>query len=369
LKKHIKDVSCQIESLLKDINTAETQINMKENTLEDTQEKYQKTIENLSKFKQTTEQFEEMIKDSREKETGFTLSIDRSTSRVKQLKEELDRIDQGIVDHTQKKSIKKQQFASYGFQDVFKFTDAELNRDKESILSLLKYTILVEANGENLFPYSSHYHIPLNDYPDDSPVLPLPFGLEVKKEISPSTARKAASWLRNASGFLKENGFIADGIGIRGYDPETVNYCLSSAAREYNKALLAEKILFEEKAQGEYADQQKIQKEFTLTLEAQRIALNTLLNEKEEFEKALSQLNLNMTQYTGQKKFILDTTLLNFKDAPKVVPGRGRDSFSQLIVSLVIASGSRMPVGFGVLPGSTSDSTTLPDVYLQRHMF
>ena len=66
-------------------------------------------------------------------------------------------------------------------------------------------------------------------------------------------------------------------------------------------------------------------------------------------------------------KFILDTTLLQlsggFEKAPKVVPGRGKDSFSQLIVSLVIASGSRLPVGFSVLSGNTSDSTTLPDIY------
>ena len=66
-------------------------------------------------------------------------------------------------------------------------------------------------------------------------------------------------------------------------------------------------------------------------------------------------------------KFILDTTLLQlsgeFENAPKVVPGRGKDSFSQLIVSLVIASGSRLPVGVKVLPGNTNDSTTLPEIY------
>jgi len=66
-------------------------------------------------------------------------------------------------------------------------------------------------------------------------------------------------------------------------------------------------------------------------------------------------------------KFILDTTLLQlsgeFENAPKVVPGRGKNSFSQLIISLVIASGSRLPVGVKVLPGNTNDSTTLPDIY------
>lgn len=65
--------------------------------------------------------------------------------------------------------------------------------------------------------------------------------------------------------------------------------------------------------------------------------------------------------------FILDTTVLElsgkFEGAPKVKPGRGRNSFSQLITSLVVASGSKLPVGFGVLPGGTNDSTTLPDAY------
>lgn len=66
-------------------------------------------------------------------------------------------------------------------------------------------------------------------------------------------------------------------------------------------------------------------------------------------------------------KFIIDTTLLEldgtFKDAAKVTTGRGSNSLSQLIVSLVIASGSRLPVGFGVLAGNTNDSTTLLEVY------
>lgn len=90
-------------------------------------------------------------------------------------------------------------------------------------------------------------------------------------------------------------------------------------------------------------------------------------------QKNLQEVLFNMIIAVGKKegiplnKFILDTTLLEldgkFKDAPKVVPGRGTKTFSQLLVSLVIASGSRMPVGFGVLPGNTSDSTTLPDIY------
>jgi len=91
----------------------------------------------------------------------------------------------------------------------------------------------------------------------------------------------------------------------------------------------------------------------------------------------LEEVLFNMIMGAGKKagiplnkfinKFILDTTVLEldgkFKDAPKVVPGRGTNSFSQLIVSLVIGSGSRIPVGFGVLPGNTSDSSTLPGIY------
>ena len=65
--------------------------------------------------------------------------------------------------------------------------------------------------------------------------------------------------------------------------------------------------------------------------------------------------------------FILDTMLLEldgyFKNAAKIRTGRGTDFFSQLKVSLVIASRSRIPVGFGVLPGNTSDLSTLPDIF------
>ena len=102
-------------------------------------------------------------------------------------------------------------------------------------------------------------------------------------------------------------------------------------------------------------------------------ALTALGGDKKSMEEVLYNLVMDSSRKAGipLNKFILDTTLLqlsgDFNDAPKVVPGRGRDSFSQLIVSLVIASGSRMPVGFGVLPGSTSDSTTLPDVYNSVH--
>ncbi len=78
-------------------------------------------------------------------------------------------------------------------------------------------------------------------------------------------------------------------------------------------------------------------------------------------------VNAGKKSHIPLSKFILDTTLLQldgeFKNAPKVVPGRGNRSFAQLIVSLVAASGSRMPVGFSVLAGNTSDSSTLPGIY------
>ncbi len=65
--------------------------------------------------------------------------------------------------------------------------------------------------------------------------------------------------------------------------------------------------------------------------------------------------------------FMLDTTVLEldgkFKAAEKVMPGRGKNSFAQLIVSLIIASGSRIPVGFGVHAGNTSDASTLPHAF------
>jgi len=88
-----------------------------------------------------------------------------------------------------------------------------------------------------------------------------------------------------------------------------------------------------------------------------------------KLEEILINLVLNAGKKSGipLNKFILDTTNLQldgkFNGADKVVPGRGKDSFSQLIVSLVIASGSRIPVGFGVLPGNTSDSKTLQGIY------
>ena len=63
-------------------------------------------------------------------------------------------------------------------------------------------------------------------------------------------------------------------------------------------------------------------------------------------------------------RFFVDTTVLQldgqFGNAKKVTPGRGKDSFSQLVVGLTIAAGSRLPINFGVNPGNTFDAHTLP---------
>lgn len=89
--------------------------------------------------------------------------------------------------------------------------------------------------------------------------------------------------------------------------------------------------------------------------------------------KTMEEVLFHLIMESGKKagiplnRFIIDTTLLEldgkFKDAEKVVPGRGTNSFSQLLVSLIVASGSRLPVGFNVLAGNTNDASTLPAAY------
>ncbi len=102
-------------------------------------------------------------------------------------------------------------------------------------------------------------------------------------------------------------------------------------------------------------------------------ALSALGANTENMEEILFKLVMEAGKKAGipLNKFILDTTVLQldgkFKDAEKIVPGRGKDSFAQLIVSLVVASGSRLPVGFSVLAGNTNDATTLPGVYEKVH--
>ena len=81
------------------------------------------------------------------------------------------------------------------------------------------------------------------------------------------------------------------------------------------------------------------------------ILQGTTLDVSDQFEIRLS-------------RFFVDGSILQldgvFAQASKVCPGRGKDSLSQLVTSLVAASGSRLPISFDVLPGGTNDSTTLP---------
>ncbi len=98
-------------------------------------------------------------------------------------------------------------------------------------------------------------------------------------------------------------------------------------------------------------------------------AMSLLGKNTETMEEVLFNLIVAAAQKATipLNSFMVDTTVLElkgkFKDAEKVMPGRGKNSFAQLIVSLVIASGSRIPVGFGVLAGNTSDASTLPHVF------
>ena len=80
----------------------------------------------------------------------------------------------------------------------------------------------------------------------------------------------------------------------------------------------------------------------------------------------LQSITLDVAEHfkINLSRFFVDGSVLQldgvFAQADKVCPGRGQDSLSQLVTSLVVASGSRLPVAFDVLPGGTNDSTTLP---------
>jgi len=85
-----------------------------------------------------------------------------------------------------------------------------------------------------------------------------------------------------------------------------------------------------------------------------------------DMEDILQGMTLDVSEQfkIGLSRFFVDGSVLQldgvFAQASKVCPGRGQDSLSQLVASLVVASGSRLPVSFDVLPGGTNDSTTLP---------
>lgn len=84
----------------------------------------------------------------------------------------------------------------------------------------------------------------------------------------------------------------------------------------------------------------------------------------------LQRMSIDVSERFGLSlsRFFVDGSLLqlngSFNKAEKVVPGRGKDSLSQLVTSLVIASGSKIPISFNVLAGNTNDSTTLPQAML-----
>jgi len=88
-----------------------------------------------------------------------------------------------------------------------------------------------------------------------------------------------------------------------------------------------------------------------------------------EPEKAMKEIlhwasmHVARSYHLPLSRFFVDTSVLQldglFASAPKVTAGRGTDSFSQLIASLTIAAGARLPVSFCAYPGNTGDSKTL----------
>lgn len=98
-------------------------------------------------------------------------------------------------------------------------------------------------------------------------------------------------------------------------------------------------------------------------------AMSALGTTAESMKQILCQLAIETAErfHVPLNRFFLDTTLLEldgaFAKASKVSPGRGNRSFSQLVMSLAVASGSRLPVAFGVYSGNTFDAHVLPDAF------
>lgn len=98
-------------------------------------------------------------------------------------------------------------------------------------------------------------------------------------------------------------------------------------------------------------------------------AMSALGTTGESMKQVLCQLSIETAKrfHIPLNRFFLDTTLLEldgiFAQAAKVSPGRGNRSFSQLVMSLAVASGSRLPVAFGVYSGNTFDAHVLPDAF------
>ncbi|MHB8125313.1 MAG: coiled-coil domain-containing protein [Desulfitobacteriaceae bacterium] len=297
IKKQNAQLLDQIREIDQGLQRAETQIDMTKQSLNACQVEQQNTQSELQKYSFVPEEYQQKINESRESENVLSLLIRQSEQHITGLEDELKKVDQGIIDYSQRESMEKQGFKTYAFQDIFEFKDAELNREKENALSLLKYTIFVVADEKELFPFSGHYHIPLNEYSADNSSESLPFGLSLKSDTIPVIAQKAASWLRKISHFLGAKGLIKDHIGMRGYDPENVNYCLSTAAREYTKSILREKISALESSITDLTQKRVAQHENTEKLENDNKTLVGLLAKLNEVEGKIVQFVKTLGQY------------------------------------------------------------------------
>lgn len=297
IRKTGEELAQRIRKIENGLQQAKTQIDMTRQSMDELYAEQQNTQAKLKKFPLSSEEYAQKIKESRKIENELNLETEQVTQQIVELKDQLIKIDQGIFDSSQRESMAKQGVETYAFQDIFEFKDSELNQEKEKNLSLLKYTILVVADEKDLFPFSGHYHVPLNEYAPDNSIEPLPFGLSFKTNIDPTAVKKAVSWLRQISEYLRDNGLIKDNIGIRGYDPDNVSYFLSAAAREYTKTILRAKISTKEARIIELSTHSSKQQEITSTFEAQKNDLDNLLSKLSELTEKAAQLGKNLKEY------------------------------------------------------------------------
>ncbi|WP_347488510.1 hypothetical protein ABDB91_15015 [Desulfoscipio sp. XC116] len=297
IQKTGEELARQIREIEDGLQQVKTQVDMTQQSMDDLYAEQKKAQAKLEKYPLGSAEYAQKIKESRQIENELNLETERVNQQIVEFKDQLETIDQGIFDSSQRESMAKQGFETYAFQDVFEFKDSELNQEKEKNLSLLKYTILVEADEKDLLPFSGHYHVPLNEYASDNSLEPLPFGLSFKNNINPANAKKAVSWLRQISGYLSDNGLIKDNIGIRGYDPDKVSYFLSTAAREYTRTILQAKISTAEARTIELSARYSKQEEITAMLEAQKHDLDNLLSKLSELTEKTAQLRKNLEEY------------------------------------------------------------------------
>jgi chromosome segregation ATPase len=304
IQKTGEELAKQIREIEAGLQEAKTQIDMSKQSMDELYSEQEKTQIKLKEYPLSPEEYAQKIKESRQIENELNLETDRVNQQIGELKDELEKVDQGIFDSSQRESMDKQGVATYAFQDVFEFKDTELNQEKEKNLSLLKYTILVEADEKDLFPYSGHYHVPLNEFVPDHSLEPLPFGLSLKSNISPIYAKQAVSWLRQINNYLSDSGIIKDNIGIRGYDPDKVSYFLSTAAREYTRTILQSRISTAETKVLELSARSSEQQEITSTLEVQKNELDNLLSKLSELTGKAEQLRKNLEEYRKTEEIL-----------------------------------------------------------------